>query len=133
MADRESFLKTLRRLGGPSFLIEDKSLKVYVDPVRLADGLPAADIVLLTRNHPDHCSVEDVMKVARPQTIVAGPADAVCRFRLNQLPLEAGQTKSVLGLPVTAVAAEQGLTYVVEFSGARIEVPGGLCVASTAR
>lgn len=95
-------------------LIHDGKLKVYLDPVNVKDGLPTADIVLITRNHPDHCSVPDVMKLSRPQTIVAGPADVVCRFRLNQLPLEPGQTKSILGVKVTASAAAEGLSYAVD-------------------
>jgi L-ascorbate metabolism protein UlaG (beta-lactamase superfamily) len=103
-------------------LIIDGTLKVYADPAGIEDGAPIADVVLITRNHPDHCSIPDVAKISRPSTIVVGPADVVCRFRLNQLPLEPGQTKSVLGLPVTAAAAPEGLSYVVEHDGEKIEV-----------
>ena len=104
MPDAKIFLEKSRWLGHAGFLIQDR-LTVYVDPFQVPSGLPIADVVLLTHNHPDHCSGPDVMKVSRPQTVVVGPADAVCRFRLNQLPLHGGQTKTVLGMSVTGTVA----------------------------
>ncbi len=91
-------------LGGAGFLIKDK-LTIYIDPIGLGDGLPPADVVLLTHSHDFHCSKADVEKIASPQTIVVGPKDCVSRFRLNQLPMLPGETKRVLGLEVTAVAS----------------------------
>lgn len=104
MADAGIFLEKSRWLGHAGFLIQDR-LTVYVDPYQVGEGLPTADVVLLTHNHPEHCSVPDVMKISKPQTVVVGPADAVCRFRLNQLPLRGGQTKTVLGIEVQGTPA----------------------------
>lgn len=97
-------LDRIRWLGTAGFLIKD-ALTIYIDPVGLADGLPKADIVLLTHSHDSHCSKEDVEKIVTPQTIVVGPKDSVSRFRLNQLPMLPGETKRILGLEVRAVAS----------------------------
>ena len=122
-------LKKLRWFGGAAFLSEDR-FKIYIDPFEMPDGLPVADIILITHNHPEHCSVPDAMKVSKIQTVVVGPADCACRFRLNQLALSAGQTKPVLGVPVTGTSArasrgEQGsrgagIGFAWEIGGARI-------------
>lgn len=130
----QDFLGRITWLGRSGFLIrkgDSPDFRIYIDPYSLPPGLPVATIVLLTHNHPDHCSVPDVDKISKPETIVVGPADCVCRFRLNQLPLHPGQTKSVLGIPVTGVWAytlqgtshpktSQWLGFVLELEGLRI-------------
>ena len=113
-------LGKLRWFGRAAFLLEDR-LKIYFDPFEMPDGLPAADVVLITRNHPEHCSIPDVMKVSRTQTVVVGPADCACRFRLNQLALTDGQTKPVLGATVTGIAAPHGgIGFLLEVGGVKI-------------
>jgi L-ascorbate metabolism protein UlaG (beta-lactamase superfamily) len=110
-------MSAARWLGHAGFLLEGR-LRIYVDPYRVPEGLPPADIILLTRAHEPHCSRADVEKLSRPQTIVAGPRACVSPFRLNQLPLEAGETRRVLGALVTAVAdGRDGLSYRLELDG----------------
>jgi L-ascorbate metabolism protein UlaG (beta-lactamase superfamily) len=122
-------LGRLRWFGRSAFLIEDR-YKIYVDPFEMPEGLPEADIVLISHNHPEHCSVPDVTKISKIQTIVVGPADCACRFRLNQLALTAGQSIPVLGVPVKGTPAraargEQqsraaGIGFIWEVAGVRI-------------
>jgi L-ascorbate metabolism protein UlaG (beta-lactamase superfamily) len=64
-------------LGHSGFLItsfEGKNL--YIDPYKISEGLPKADIILITHSHYDHCSLEDISKIVRKGTIICVPADA---------------------------------------------------------
>jgi L-ascorbate metabolism protein UlaG (beta-lactamase superfamily) len=56
-------------LGHAAFLIEDE-IVIYLDPFDLPDGLPRADLILVTHGHSDHLSPEDLVKILRPSTKV---------------------------------------------------------------
>lgn len=65
----------LRWLGHAGFCILHEDKKVYVDPFQIqVQG--NADIILITHSHYDHCSVQDIEKIAKDGTIVVLPADA---------------------------------------------------------
>jgi len=123
-----------RRLGKAGVRLDAGKI-LYIDPISVDPGAPKADIVLLTHGHADHFSPDDVTKVASPQTVVAGPAACVGLFRLNQLPFEAGESKTILGVSVMATPAycpddprhskeAGGLGYLIEIDGARIFYAG---------
>ncbi|MBI3547464.1 MAG: MBL fold metallo-hydrolase [Elusimicrobia bacterium] len=120
-ANVAKLLERTRWLGKAGFLIDGR-LKVYVHPSAIAGAgdLPKADVVLVRENHPDHCSVPDVESVSVAQTVVAGPPECVCRFRLNQLPFAADQTKPLLGMKVTMT--RRGFLF--EIDGVRVYHPG---------
>jgi L-ascorbate metabolism protein UlaG (beta-lactamase superfamily) len=78
----EKWLEKVRWLGHDSFVYEGPPV-VYFDPWRLeqsaapASALPTADVVLVSHEHGDHCSPEDVQRVSGPGTvIVANQASA---------------------------------------------------------
>lgn len=63
-------------LGHASFRIEGESAMIYIDPWKISGG-PTADLVLITHEHFDHCSGEDIAKVVGQGTVVV--ATAPCR------------------------------------------------------
>lgn len=70
-----------RWLGGFTLLVESDGVVAYVDPWHLKEEkVPPADLVLLTNPRVGHTSPEDVALVAREETVVAGPADAVAKL-----------------------------------------------------
>jgi hypothetical protein len=83
-------------------------LRVYVDPRDVEDGLPKADIICLGMADPSQVPERDVLRLAEPQTIVMGLPPCIARFRLNQLPIQAGGRHEVLGLIVEAADAGGG-------------------------
>ncbi len=104
---------------------------IYIDPISVESGAPKADLILLTHGHEEHFSPADVTRAAGPQTIVAGPAACIGLFRLNQLPFEAGESRTILGVSVTATPAygldnsrhpksAAGLGYLIDLGGMRI-------------
>ncbi|MBR6322589.1 MAG: MBL fold metallo-hydrolase [Lachnospiraceae bacterium] len=114
---------------------------VYADPFHLKDEPHDADIILVTHDHYDHFSAEDIAKVAKEDSILVCPAST------KKLALEAGfpeERITVLapgertvadGVSVSAVPAynvgkhfhpkENGwVGYVVTLSGLRFWIAG---------
>ncbi|NDJ86891.1 MAG: MBL fold metallo-hydrolase [Chloroflexi bacterium] len=59
-------------LGHASFRIEGPPC-IYIDPWRIPDGAPPADVILISHEHYDHCSVRDIEKLSQPHTrIITG-------------------------------------------------------------
>jgi len=58
-------------LGHGSFIIQGSPL-IYINPWRIARSVFHADVVLVTHDHYDHCSLADIEKLRGPHTIVIG-------------------------------------------------------------
>ncbi len=66
-------MRNLKRLGHASFRLDGPPV-IYIDPWKLPDGSPPADIILITHGHTDHCSPDDIARISRPDTtVVASP------------------------------------------------------------
>jgi len=93
----------LHRLGHDTFRLDGPPI-IYIDPWKLPAGSLPADLILVTHDHFDHCSPEDVKKISKPGTVViADPASA------KKLPgariLRPGETATVGDVIIEAVAA----------------------------
>ncbi|NIV29087.1 MAG: MBL fold metallo-hydrolase, partial [Anaerolineae bacterium] len=56
-------------LGHDSFRL-DGPVVIYFDPWKLSGRPPVADLVLVSHEHHDHCSPEDVALISGPETVV---------------------------------------------------------------
>lgn len=73
-------------LGHASFCING-SPRIYIDPWRIQDGSPPADVILITHEHYDHCSPPDIEKLMTPDTrLIVG--EGVARVLRDEFPLE---------------------------------------------
>ena len=64
-------------LGHDGFLISNGSgKKIAIDPYNVSDKVPEVDLILITHNHYDHCSIKDIEKIVKNGTTIVVPADA---------------------------------------------------------
>lgn len=59
----------LRWLGHSSFRV-DGPKRIYFDPYQLPAGSPKADIIFITHDHFDHCSLDDVGLITSKDTVI---------------------------------------------------------------
>jgi L-ascorbate metabolism protein UlaG (beta-lactamase superfamily) len=94
----------LHWLGHDTFRI-DGPVVVYVDPYQIPDGLPKADVILITHDHFDHLSPADVARIHKAGTIVVAPKEVSGKLPYPVEVIAAGETKTVAGITVKAVPA----------------------------
>jgi L-ascorbate metabolism protein UlaG (beta-lactamase superfamily) len=96
----------IRWLGHAAFLIEDGK-RIYIDPFRLGQGLPTADLVLITHDHSDHLSPADLKKIVGKSTTIVSIAAA--KDELSKMgtfkAVKPGDTLTVAGVRIEVVPA----------------------------
>ncbi|HEY1275366.1 MAG TPA: MBL fold metallo-hydrolase [Thermoleophilaceae bacterium] len=101
-------LDSVEWLGHSGFRITVGKAVVYIDPYRVAETAPKADLILITHGHYDHFSPQDVERLSSNRTWLVGPA-AVAERVSGQVhsiaPGEALDDELVRGVLVSAVAA----------------------------
>ena len=101
-------LDALDWLGHSGFRIRVGRAVVYIDPYRVPEGSPPADLILVTHGHYDHFSPQDVERLSTKRTWLVGPA-AVAERVSGQVhsiaPGEMVDDELVRGVYVSAVAA----------------------------
>jgi len=91
-------------LGHASIRIDgDKT--IYIDPWKLKEDGPLADIILITHSHYDHCSKNDVDRIRRDSTVVLAPPDCVESLPPGFFPVVPGMKKTIEGVVIRAVPA----------------------------
>jgi L-ascorbate metabolism protein UlaG (beta-lactamase superfamily) len=101
-------LDSLEWLGHSGFRIRVGRAFVYIDPYRVPDESPPADLILITHGHYDHFSPQDVEHLSVRGTWLVGPAAVAERVsgRVHSIaPGEALADELVRGVHVTAIAA----------------------------
>jgi L-ascorbate metabolism protein UlaG (beta-lactamase superfamily) len=97
-------LNGIEWLGHASFRIKTRAGVVYIDPYRVEDG-PAADLILITHDHFDHFSRDDVTRLATRGTTAIGPATVIEQLRGRTLSITPGEVLEVAELEIRALPA----------------------------
>ncbi len=100
-----------------SILMEGGGQVLYVDPAQgNYDGMPKADVIVITHSHPDHFQPDIIKKLTKYNTTVYGPAD-VAKQLANGVVINNGEKTSAGRWTIEAVPAynmkpdEKGQTY----------------------
>ena len=109
---------------------------IYIDPFKIEKESHDADIILITHDHFDHYSPEDVERVATNNTIIVAPKTVkALRKTKNTVLVEPNQTYEVQGIKIETIPAyninkqfhpkENGwVGYVIEVEGTRYYIAG---------
>lgn len=97
-------VKHIHWLSHASFRIEAGGKVIYIDPWQLGDG-PKADLILITHDHGDHCSPDDVEKIRKEDTEIVTVAAAAEKLPDPITVVKPGDELTVQGIAVQAVPA----------------------------
>jgi L-ascorbate metabolism protein UlaG (beta-lactamase superfamily) len=94
-------------LGHDGFRIQDGHT-IYTDPFQIEGGVKA-DLVLVSHEHFDHCSVDDLKKIVTPNTTIVAHAQSkneLSKLKVKELRIvRPGDKLTVAGVGVEAVPA----------------------------
>jgi L-ascorbate metabolism protein UlaG (beta-lactamase superfamily) len=100
----------LQFLGHAGFMIITKDGKrIVIDPYNLTVGVGKADLILITHDHYDHCSIKDIEKVVKVGSVIVCPPDVQSKITkiegVDMQIVEVGDTLELGRVKVEAVAA----------------------------
>lgn len=95
-------------LGHASFKIKTDGSTIYIDPFDIKSE-EKADIILITHGHYDHCSINDIRKIAREGTVIAAPPDCLSKVssinKVKIIPVEPNKSYDINSLKIETVPA----------------------------
>jgi len=101
--DAIELVKRLHWLGHDTFRL-DGPVVIYFDPWQL-QGKPArADLILVSHEHHDHCSPDDVARLRTPDTVVLAGGSAADKLT-GARAVKPGDKLNVKGIEIEAVRA----------------------------
>ncbi|MFH1022850.1 MAG: MBL fold metallo-hydrolase [Planctomycetota bacterium] len=98
-------MPTLEWLGHATMRITDNNTVVYLDPWKLTGKEAKADIILISHEHFDHLSAEDIAKIRKPGAVILCPADCVAKAGAGARALAPGETAVEKGISVKGIPA----------------------------
>jgi L-ascorbate metabolism protein UlaG (beta-lactamase superfamily) len=103
-AKEPALLSNLHWLGHDSYRIDGPQV-IYIDPWQLPEDCPPADVILVSHDHFDHCSDEDIARIRKDRTkVIAHPA-AAAKITPPVTELRVGETAKVGDIEIVAVPA----------------------------
>lgn len=97
-------IEQLHWLGHDSFRI-DGDVTVYIDPWKLAAGSPPADLILITHEHYDHFSKDDIDQIRTPDTDIVTIATVAKALSGKVHTVKPGDRLSLRGVDIQVLPA----------------------------
>ncbi len=125
----KELLEKISWLGHDGFLIEAHKL-IYIDPYQITSK-KKADIILITHEHFDHCSTEDINRIQKPDTVIVTDKDSAKKLSGDIRVIAPNQTLHVGDIRIDAVPAynvnknfhpksKGWLGFIIEIEGVRV-------------
>ncbi len=126
-------LDDIHWLGHDTFRIVGDKI-IYTDPFKIRKK-DTADIILITHEHYDHCSPEDIKMVQGEDTVIVATPDCAVKLSGDIRTVEPGDKINVMGIDIEAVPsyntnkqfhpkANKWVGYIITVRGRRIYIAG---------
>lgn len=130
---RSAMIDDIHWLGHDTFRIVGEKI-IYTDPFKIKKK-DTADIILITHEHRDHCSPEDVKKIQSADTVIVAPADCAGKLSGDIRTVKPGDKINVKGIDIEAVPSyntnkkfhpkdNNWVGYIFTVKGERIYIAG---------
>ena len=124
-----------------SIRIKGRNITIYVDPFKIKEDFHDADYILITHQHYDHFSPEDIRKVTRESTILVAPESMLDDAREVEMDVKEivavkpGIYREISGLELETIPAyntvkpfhprrAEWVGYIIRIDGKRIYIAG---------
>src|SRR3990170_2202733 len=124
-------------LGQSCMRISAPGTVLYTDPVILDENPPAADLILITHHHVDHCLPEFITPISNEKTKLAAFHESYVKYCAQDIKgvrtVKVGQTIELAGAIITGTEAYtkrgfhikgEGCGFLIELNGQRIYFSG---------
>jgi len=126
-------LENIKWLGHDSFKITGEKV-IYTDPFQIKKP-DKADIILVTHEHYDHFSPDDIKKLLAPHTVIVLPKDCSGKIKAKEVIVKPGDKITIEGVEIEVVPSynlnkkfhpkEKGwVGYIFTVMGKRIYIAG---------
>jgi len=78
---------------------------IYIDPYKVSDGSPVADLILVTHEHYDHCDPDVIRQLSDEDTKIIAAKGCESKIGKNVAEISAGQTIDDDNISIKAVQA----------------------------
>ncbi len=100
----DDVIREIKWLGHDGFLIKGDGKVIVIDPFQVKECEPA-DLILVSHEHYDHCSPEDVEKILKDSTVIVTEADSAAKLSGNIQVVRPGDKVNAAGISVETVPA----------------------------
>lgn len=125
----QEMVKKIEWLGHDGFRIKAKKT-IYFDPFQITGG-PEADLILISHDHFDHCSPEDIAKIQGEKTVIITEPNSAQKLSGDIKTLKPGDTLEIEEIKIEAISSyntdkdfhpkkNNWLGFIVEVDGVRI-------------
>ena len=97
-------LNKIHWLGHASIMVDDEKV-IYIDPWKIKKTDKKADIILITHEHFDHCSAEDVEKISKDNTVIITVKDCAHKIKGNIKIIKPNEKIKIENIDIEAIPA----------------------------